>query len=87
MQWQNVREQYPDWWVVIEALDAHIEAGRRIVEELSVVNVFSNPDEAMQAYNSLHQRSPQRELYVFHTNNESLDIRARFRAGVRRRVQ
>ena len=40
MQWQEIRNNYPDQWLLVEALAAHTEADKRIPEELAVINAF-----------------------------------------------
>lgn len=41
MKWQDVRKQYPDTWLLIEALEAHTtEEKRRIVENLVVIEQY-----------------------------------------------
>ena len=74
MQWQEIRKHYPARWLLVEALDAHSEAGKRVVEELAVVNTYGDAQAAMQEYAQLHRQSPARELYVLHTDRPVLDI-------------
>lgn len=83
MQWQDVRKHYPDQWVLVEAIKARSEAGKRILEELTVVNTFPDSPSAMQAYQSLHRQTPQREFFVLHTEREQLDITERRWLGIR----
>jgi len=35
MRWPDVRTAYPDQWLVIEALQAHTEDNRRILDQIS----------------------------------------------------
>jgi hypothetical protein len=82
MQWNDVRKQFPHQWLLIEAIEAHSEDGKRIVDRLSLVEAFpdsENSSEAMRAYKELHWKACQRELYVFHTDREELEIRERVR--------
>jgi hypothetical protein len=86
MQWNDVRKQFPHQWLLIEAIDAHSEDGRRIVDRLAVVENFpdsENSSDAMRAYEKLHEQAPERELYVFHSDREELDIRERVWWGIR----
>ena len=83
MKWQQVREQYPDRWLLLEAIGAHTEADTRVVEEVSVVGVYPDSVAAMKGYSQLHRQAPERELYVFHTARERLDIKERRWVGIR----
>lgn len=78
MKWETIRQQFPDEWVLVEATKAHSIPGKRIVEELALLNTFANSCEAMDAYAALHRQNPQRELYYLHTSRERLDIEARY---------
>ena len=35
MRWEEVREQYPEQWLVVEALEAYTEDGRRKLEQMT----------------------------------------------------
>jgi len=83
MQWQEICKHYPQQWLLIEAIKAHSEADRRILEQLAVVGTFSDSTTAMKSYLQLHKEAPERELYVFHTSRETLDITERRWLGVR----
>lgn len=83
MQWQEIRKHYPDQWLLAEALDGRSEAGKRIVEELAVVNTYDDAQAAMQEYAKLHRQAPTRELYVLHTDRAVLDIDERRWLGIR----
>lgn len=83
MQWESVRKHYPGQWVLVEAIKAHSEAGKRILEEMAVVNAFPDSPHAMQAYRQMRRQSPGRELFVLHTDRETLDIQERSWFGIR----
>jgi len=83
MKWQAVRETYPDAWVLVEAISGHSAQGRRIVEDLAVLNTFDSSERAISAYKELHKSSPARELYVAHTRKEDLEIIERKWLGIR----
>ena len=83
MKWENVREQYPDRWVVFEALAAHTEEDTRFVDELAVIDLFMEGRDAMKRQHELHKAHPTREYYFFHTSRENLNIVERNWAGIR----
>ena len=83
MKWQNIREQYPNRWLLIEAISAHTAADQRVLNEIAVVDAFADSVTALQRYQTLHHEAPQRELYVFHTDRQNLNITERRWQGVR----
>lgn len=83
MTWKELRMQYPNRWLLIEARVAHSEAHQRIVDDVSVVSEFEESQVALQHYLALHKQNPQSELYVAHTSREDLEIEERRWAGVR----
>ena len=83
MMWQEIRQHYPQQWLLVEAIKAHSEANHRILDHLAVVDTFPDSVSAMQSYARLHREAPQRELYVFHTSRKTLDITERQRLGMR----
>ena len=84
MEWQEVRAQFPQQWVLIEAVSAHDEGDKRIVEQVAVLGVFADSAAAMKHYAQLHREQPQREMFVFHTSRQELDITIRYWLGLRR---
>lgn len=84
MTWQEVRRAYPGQWLVIEALQAHTEENRRLLDRIAVVDTCAHGTAALQSYERLHREHPQREFYFVHTGRESLDIRERHWIGIRR---
>lgn len=84
MKWEAVRENYPDKWLLIEAIDAHSENGKRVVNELSVLDTYNESREALGDYKELHYKEPHRELYVAHSSKELLEIIERKWLGIRR---
>ncbi len=83
MQWRDIRNHYPDRWLLVEAIKAHSENDKRILEDLAVVDTFDDSDQAMKGYAVLHREAPQRELYVFDTDREELDVSERRWLGIR----
>ena len=78
MKWETIRQQFPDEWVLVEATKAHSIPGKRIVEELALLDTYANSCEAMDAYAELHRVHPHCELYYLHTSREHLDFEERF---------
>lgn len=83
MQWQEVRAQYPEQWLIIEALEAHTEAQNRWLDQIAVLESCVDGGTAHRRYRALHQQYPQREFYFIHTSRETPDIRVREWLGIR----
>ena len=83
MQWQAIRKTYPQQWLLLEALQAHSEGDKRILDQLAVLGTFGDSVMALQSYAQFHRESPERELYVFHTSRELLDVVERQWLGIR----
>ena len=83
MRCEEIRGQYPEQWLLLEAIAAHSENHQRILDQLGVIKVYPDSQSAMREYAQLHHRDPQRELYVLHTSRENIVIPERYRFGVR----
>jgi hypothetical protein len=84
MRWTEIRQQYPDRWLIVDALEAHTEGDQRRLDQMTVVEVCPDGTAAWQRYRELHQQYPQHEFYFVHTAREDLDIRERHWLGLRR---
>ena len=82
MKWQEVRQQYPETWVIIEALQAHDQNNKKIIDDISVLDQFKNVMDAMKHYKSLHKSNPQRDILVANTENQVLDIKIQHWFGI-----
>lgn len=83
MNWQSIREHYPNQWILLEAIEAYSDDGKRIINKGSVVNFFEDSRDALAEYKELHKNSPVRELYVIHTSKKELEILERKWLGIR----
>ncbi|MGY3717386.1 hypothetical protein ACWE42_17895 [Sutcliffiella cohnii] len=85
MKWEDVRQAFPDTWVLIEATQAYTnEQSERILEEIVPLNKFSNSPDAMRVYQQFHREDPNKELYVLHTSRKEPKIIEKKWVGVRR---
>ena len=57
MQWQDIRRHYPDQWLLIEAIKAHSENDRRILDDIAILEAFEDSDAAMKSYAGLHREA------------------------------
>lgn len=83
MTWAEVRQAFPDRWVVLEALSARTEDGYRIMERLGVFGQFADGHRAFATYRCLHREFPHREIFPYHTSREAITIEAFNQFGVR----
>lgn len=86
MKWQEVREQFPDKWLLFAAVESHVtEDRRRIVDELAPIHAYTDFYEAWEHYNALHKKAPTQRLYlyVYHTSNDEIDIKLQYWVGIR----
>jgi hypothetical protein len=75
MNWQEIREQYPSRWMVVEAIDAYTKGGERVIDKLEVVGAFGDDwQPAWELYKEVHHADRKREYYVLHTDRVELDI-------------
>jgi len=85
MKWSEIRQQYPDQWLVVEAYEAETSSDlEREIKRIGVVEQCSDGSAAFARYRELHSQYPQREFYFVHTSREELDIKERTWIGVRR---
>ncbi|SHI06042.1 hypothetical protein [Clostridium grantii] len=83
MKWEEARNIYINKWILFEAIQVHSENGKRIVEEISVINAYDIGKEALKEYAAIHKKDKSREMYVYHTKNQRLSIEERTWIGVR----
>lgn len=74
MQWNEIREHFPHQWLLIQAVAAHSAEDQRILDEIAVIQTFSDSVTAMAKYQDLHRQNPMLEMYVIHTDRELLEI-------------
>jgi hypothetical protein len=84
LTWDEARTMYPDKWLLFEAIEAYSKDSKRIVKDISIINVFESGKEALKQYAEKYKLNKNREMYVYHTNNKDLDITERYWIGVRR---
>jgi len=84
MLWEEVRQAYPDKWVVFEAMEAHSDNDYRITEDIAVIDSYEDSMNAFRRHHELQKEKPNRELYFFHTSRQKLDIREKKWTGLRK---
>lgn len=84
MTWTQARQQYPEKWLLIEAIKAHTNENQRVIEDMAVIQQFDDSLEAMRFYRDYRREQMQRELLVVHTHREELQVEVRPWLGIRR---
>ncbi len=84
MQWVDIRQAYPNEWLIIEAIEAETApTHQRNLKRIAVIERCPDADSALKSYRRLHQQYPFREFYFVHTSREALDIREQTWVGIR----
>jgi hypothetical protein len=83
MNWEEIQAAYPDQWLMLEAIEAHSEAGVRVLDHVAVISSYPDGESVVEAYRKLHEEFPERELYFIHTSRKTLKIEERWWIGIR----
>jgi hypothetical protein len=84
MLWPDIRQTYPDQWLVVEALEAHSTPDQhRHLDHMAVVEKYADGSSAMKGCRNLYKSYPSREFYFVHTSRDELEIRERRWLGIR----
>lgn len=76
MLWAEVRELFPDQFVLVEELKSHYEENKLHVEEVAIIKPISDSEEAMKEL-----IAAKNERFVYHTSNEAIVIEVRDKPG------
>lgn len=79
MLWSEVRELFPDQFVLVEELKSYYENDKLHVEEVAVIKPISNPQEAWREL-----FAAKNERFVYHTSNEAIVVGLRDKPMIRR---
>jgi hypothetical protein len=84
VNWPKVREAYPDQWLIVEAMEAHTEGNRRLIDRIAVIETWlMRPLPCTGTINCI-ANSLCANFFV-HTSRETLDIEERWWTGIRRK--
>lgn len=78
MKWEEVRKIYPDRFVKIQILKAHIEDNVRYIDDMSVMQAF---DDEREATRELVRAKD--DILVYHTGKEKLEVQIKQIFGFR----
>jgi len=74
MSWDEIRTDYVDRWLLVEALEAHTEGAQRVISNLTVIGEYADYYEGWDEFKRLHTADKWREYYVLHTAVPRLKI-------------
>ncbi|KGK91110.1 hypothetical protein DP73_05105 [Desulfosporosinus sp. HMP52] len=69
MKWEEVRKIYPERFIKIQILEAHIEDSVRYIDDMAVVKAFDDEREATREL----VRTKDDEI-VYHTGKQKLEV-------------
>jgi hypothetical protein len=85
MKWSAVRKQYPNQFVLVEAISAYSQNGKSIIKEMAVIDRYYSVSDAWNGYKQ-HKAFPEKELYIFHTSKEQIEVEEQYFIEIRGRV-
>ncbi len=86
MKWSELRKQYPNQFVLVEAISACSQNGKRIIKEMAVIDRYHSVSDAWNGYKQQYKTFPEKELYIFHTSKEQIEVEEQYFIGIRGRV-
>ncbi len=78
MKWSEVRTMYPDKFVKFEVIDYHTIDNRRYVDEISLIRVINDSNEALKEFSQCKEGQ-----FVYSTNNVEVIIEEVRYSGIR----
>ena len=84
MKWEQIMEQHPSRFVLVEALKANSSNRLRHLEDMTVIQDYDRiRARSWSGYKHFHKLYPSRELYVFHTSRTDVEVVEEIFSGVR----
>jgi hypothetical protein len=71
MKWQEVRELFPNQFLLVSILDYHEEGDKKIVDEVAPIRPIADEDANQEFFKA------KEGTVVYHTSNEEFVIRIR----------
>lgn len=73
MKWSEARKTYPNKWIVFDSLKQHEEDNRLIVEDIAIIEVFDDLNDAFKYYRILHREDKSRQVSFDDTRKDKLE--------------
>jgi hypothetical protein len=74
MKWHEIRKQYPEQFVLVEALKAYSRDHKRYIDDMTVVGCYEDTKKAWEDYKKYRLETPTREFYILHTSKEKIEV-------------
>ncbi|RSK51759.1 hypothetical protein [Bacillus canaveralius] len=78
MKWQEVREIYPNQYVLLSVINARMVGNKKIIDDVALVRPIKDSQEATKEL-----INARKDTIVYHTDNEELVIEVRKTSGLR----
>jgi hypothetical protein len=78
MLWSEVRDLFPDQFVLLEELKSHYEDNKLHVEEVAIIKPIPDPQAAWKEL-----FTAKNERFVYHTSNEDMVVEVRNKPMIR----
>lgn len=73
MKWSEARKTYPNKWIVFDSLKQHEEDNKLIVEDIAIIEVFDDLNDAFKYYRMLHRQDKSRQVSFDDTRKDKLE--------------
>jgi hypothetical protein len=81
MKWEEVKNLYPEQWVKLNVQASHIEASKKIIDDMEVLRALSSDEEAGDELGKCKENEA-----IFHTYHEKISYKMTRLFGFRRRA-
>lgn len=78
MKWEEVKEIYPQTYVLLQVLKSHVDGDKKYIDDVAIIRAI---DDAKEATRELVSAKP--GTLVYHTSKEKIEILIRKRVGFR----
>lgn len=86
MLWSEVCKDFPNSWVVVEALSSHQVEDEKTIDEVMVLDAYPDSAKAWQRYKQVKQLKPQGDFLIASTINDALKVKVQRWVGIRGRA-
>lgn len=83
MLWSEVCKDFPNSWVIVEALSSHQVENEKTIDDVMVLDAYPDSSDAWKRYKQIKQQKPQGDFLIASTENETLKIKVQRWVGIR----
>jgi len=74
VKWDEVRRNYPNSGVLVEALCASSKENKRIITDIMVLRESDSAHVLWNSYKEIILKYPNKELYILHTSKKQIEV-------------